>query len=799
MFFLRNIICANRSVELVEVKDKSKIPEAVQEEIEMLDGVLLHIRKRGGYRAGGADYDSELIELRDAIAEAKPEDVAPLVEHMTRLQSLAAQRGMGEDLPVDPACPYFGHMRMREDGATRDVLVGKHTYLAPEEGIRIVDWRNAPVSRMYYTYDKGDDYEEEFGGRVRRGIVESRRSVSIFDSVLRRVADADNVFAFRAGAWAALDPSGVRLAGGQGTATRAEGLRKGGVLGVDADGTDRKDKHLPEIAALLDKDQFNLISSPSTNLLVVKGGAGSGKTTVGLHRIAYLVFSDPNRFKPKRILVAVLNQALASYISQVLPALGVEGVNVMTFAMWARNQRIRHIPGLPKRHSEDTPTSVSKFKRHPSMLRILDDFVDRKDEEITERLKLAAEGCPDEQRVLKVLQQTNALPMDIRRETLMKWIKGKTSIKGDTPGPLQLKTVLMLESPLIKMEKETSDILGDWADLFTDKAQLKEAANFYAPTEFTDDEIDEIHKWCTAIYSEIVDKETDRESRSEDEEKDPNEDREPPVIDCEDEAILLRLYQLKKGHLKGNNGILSYDHMMLDEVQDFSHLEAAVLLDAVPPGRPVTLAGDTAQKIDRDSGFVSWEELLRDLGARDSHIVPLQVAYRSTAEIMQLSREVLGPLAEDEPKAVRHGAPVELHRFSDPGQAVGFLGESLRDLARREPKANIAIIARHPNQARMYYDGLKKAEIPRLSLVLEQDFSFSPGVEVTEIRQVKGLEFDYVVLVDVNRDTYPDDDESRHLLHVGATRGAHQLWIFVTKTPSPILPSRLLGDDDGPA
>ena len=71
------------------------------------------------------------------------------------------------------------------------------------------------------------------------------------------------------------------------------------MLGVDADGVDRKDKHLPEIVALLDKRQFDLISSPASSVLVVKGGAGSGKTTVGLHRIAYLVFADEKRFRPK--------------------------------------------------------------------------------------------------------------------------------------------------------------------------------------------------------------------------------------------------------------------------------------------------------------------------------------------------------------------------------------------------------------------------------------------------------------------------------------------------------------------
>ena len=71
------------------------------------------------------------------------------------------------------------------------------------------------------------------------------------------------------------------------------------------------------------------------------------------------------------------------------------------------------------------------------------------------------------------------------------------------------------------------------------------------------------------------------------------------------------------------------------------------------------------------------------------------------------------------------------------------------------------------------------------------EFAFRPGVEVTEIRQVKGLEYDYVVLVDVNASTYPLDDESRHLLHIGATRAAHQLWLVSSGPPSPLIPAWL--------
>ena len=87
--------------------------------------------------------------------------------------------------------------------------------------------------------------------------------------------------------------------------------------------------------------------------------------------------------------------------------------------------------------------------------------------------------------------------------------------------------------------------------------------------------------------------------------------------------------------------------------------------------------------------------------------------------------------------------------------------------------------------------GLRRAEIPSLRRIRAQEFAFRPGVDVSEIRQAKGLEFDYVVLVDVNANTFGIDDESRHLFHIGATRAAHQLWLIVTGTPSRLLPSDL--------
>jgi DNA helicase-2/ATP-dependent DNA helicase PcrA len=108
-----------------------------------------------------------------------------------------------------------------------------------------------------------------------------------------------------------------------------------------------------------------------------------------------------------------------------------------------------------------------------------------------------------------------------------------------------------------------------------------------------------------------------------------------------------------------------------------------------------------------------------------------------------------------------------------------------------EPRASVAVIARYAEHADLFYDGLKTAEIPQLRRIVDQEFPFRPGIDVTDSRQVKGLEFDYVVLVEASDATYPVEDEARHLLHIAATRAAHQLWVLCSGRPSLLLPQHL--------
>jgi DNA helicase-2/ATP-dependent DNA helicase PcrA len=687
-------------------------------------------------------YEAELLALRDEIAVSRIEDVPALVQQMERLQAIAARRTKNVAEPIDKSAPYFGHLRLREEGrADRDVLIGRTTHIDGRADVRIVDWRHAPVSQLYYRYEEGADYEETFGDREASGTVLARRTVTIDDAELHRISAPQGTYVAAKGGWRSIAVHATELAGGQGVAVRPGELASS-IQGFRA----REDRHLPDIAALLDPRQFELISKPEAGIVAIQGGAGSGKTTIGVHRMAFLSFNARQRFTAEKMLVIVGSPALRAYISEVLPALGIGGVRVETFGEWARDARRRAIPWLEAPYEENTPSVVTRYKTHPAMLRLLQ-----------ERARAVVESEA----------------------------RGASVTRRDSRG-----------------------VVWFWAELLTDLDAVTAAFAEANDPELDAAQVKRAWRWCADRCPAVVDLDPgDRAERKAAAVDEPSEEDERPelgvdgptatgdehaLLDPEDDALLLRAYQLLRGELRRGKTPVVYEHLFVDEAQDLAPIELAVLLEVVSKQRSITLAGDTAQRLHMDSGFRDWRAVLDELGLSRVDVEPLRIAYRSTAEVLAFARAVLGPLADPTPPlAPRHGAPVEHHHFPSPGAAVAFLADALRPLFTREPRATVAILARHAEQADVYYEALKMAEIPNLRRVRAYEFSFKAGVEVTEVRQVKGLEYDYVVLVDVNQTSYGTDDESRHLLHIGATRAAHQLWAISTSKPSELIPEEL--------
>ena len=664
-----------------------------------------------------APSEEKLIEelelIRDQLVRGGPDfyDQSALATRWSIQSSLLAQLRRSRAAPeVDPGSPYFAHMRLRESGRVRDVCLGRATRL--DNGLRIVDWRHAPIAQLFYRYQQGDAYEEEISGRVSEGVIETRRAVTIRAAALERIEAPEGVFdqdPSAADGWRRAARREKRLAGGEGAALRVHETseRPGRRLGTDPAGAARRaDKRLPDIAGLIDPEQFALIARPSSGCVVIRGAAGSGKTTVALHRIAFLAYEEAEFDSPATLFV-VFSPALRDYVSHVLPALGVEGVAVRTFHEWAAEQRRRLLPALPNRLREDTPALVQRLKLHP------------------------ATGV--------------ALARQVAR----------------APGAAT-----------------RAQVIDDWASLLTDAALLREVFASEAPGALRPAQIDEASAWCRRRVDEVnAWLAGDRDSGAE--------------LDAEDDALLLRAWQLRAGALPHAPGgpPLHYRHIAVDEVQDFSPLEVQVLMAQLDERKSLTLAGDTQQHIGAVSGFTSWSELFTQLGLESTAVETLQVSYRSSEEITRFALALLGDLREDDAPVhtTRTGPPVELFHFTEHGAAIGALAEALGTLASEEPLASVALLTPPGDLGDLYWKGLAQCEVPRLHRVQRQNFRFAPGIEITEVDQVKGLEFDYVILLDVSAEHYPDDARSRRLLHVGATRAVHQLWLVSVGTPSPVV------------
>jgi DNA helicase II / ATP-dependent DNA helicase PcrA len=771
-----------------------EMDEVVRQEEQVLARVQRTLGQwRRTTRGSLIDYDAELVALRDQIRDARAEDIPPLIEEMERLQQVANRRAQVTEGSVDLRSPYFGRMVLEENERRREVLIGRSTFVDPRTGIRIVDWRDAPVSRVYYRYDEGDDYEECFGDRDVEGEVLVRRSLSISSAELRRIACPQGTFARRAdGTWRRVADSAAKLAGGQGAAMRPQDHHRPGVLGV-GDSDAREEKHLSEITALIDPRQFDLITKPTSGLVVIQGGAGSGKTTIGLHRMAYLAFQDPKRFRSDRMLIVVFNDALVRYIARVLPALGVEGVPVVTYEKWARKMRLAAVPTLPRGYTEDTPAVVVRLKKHPVLLRLVERYAKTVAATIDAGLVEAAKSMVGGGKALRVWEASDGAAPGSRLAALRSWLANDSEARS-----LGLDVRHALERFAARELERVRDVANAWGELLTDKGLLADTFAREAPSAFTDREIDWVHSYCSrhcnaalAYRDDRLEGEGDERGEGQDHGVgvDGADEEPPPTLDAEDDAILLRIHQRLVGPLGGKNGTIRYEHVFIDETQDLSPIELAVVLGTASKKQSVTLAGDVAQRLHMDNGFTDFREVLGELGLAHVEVEPLKLAYRSTHEILEFATDVLGPLRNEvSGTATRRGAPVECFGFGSAGEAVAFLSESLRSLVGSEPLASIALISRFPEQADVYYDGLRQAEVPNLRRVSDQDFSFRPGVDVTDVRRVKGLEFDYVIIVDVNAATYVEDDESRHLLHIAATRAAHQLWIVAIGEPSKLLP-----------
>ncbi|MDH5560830.1 MAG: UvrD-helicase domain-containing protein [Deltaproteobacteria bacterium] len=728
----------------------------------------------------------EVITLRDSITDSNSDDLPQIADQMSRLNSIIQQRSQLDSRQIDLLNPYFGRLILDENGLKRDFYIGTKIFRSEDGKIQIVDWKSSPISVLYFRYGEGDEYEEEIGGKWIEGMIECKRILKISDGKLYRLQQGELALLLNdAGKWGKAQTSHRHLQGGVKKAIRPDSNALSQKTTFGDHQKIRREKYLPEITALIDEKQFNLITQPHSGIVVIQGTAGSGKTTVALHRVAWLYEQDPKRFDPKKILVMVYNKALANYISKLLPSIGVENVRIDFFENWAAKIRLKLFGKyLPQQHCELTPVSVIRLKRHPSMRSVLDDYFNRLKDQFFMSIK---EIINQRQLENFPLEQLERGPFIKGLYLFSDWIKGRRMIDSQP-----FKYGAEFENLFMKLIQNQIDIeqplnkalIQLWDEFFSDFRYLKDHFGQLANSDFSENQLSEVIDWLKKQYllrqdQPSVKKKSEEEALFE-----------IATLDIEDDPILLYLYQKLIGPLPANKGAtLSFSHLLIDEAQDLSLIELEVLLAVAEKPESITLCGDENQQMIQYNTQWDWDRTFELLGIANRKIEPLKVSYRASIQIMDFALGILETsLKEKQIKAEREGPPVELFEFRHQGEMIGYLSDSLKELAANEPDASVAVICSKPSEAKSYFEVLEQMEVPSIRLVIDQDFSFTAGVDITEIKQVKGLEFDYVVLLDADTQNYPLNSYSRFLLHIGATRSAHQLWILNYRPTSRVIP-----------
>ena len=614
--------------------------------------------------------------------------------------------------------PYFGRVCTKEeDGSEVSFLIGKKSNI--EAGI--VDWRNGPIAGLYFNYKQEEEFYEVINERERAGYIQLRRSYQIENGQLVQIDAPEGMFRRNEAGWGKLDVEDEIVA------HRSRGMGS-------------KEKRLPNILSLITKDQFELITSNPERPVIIQGSAGSGKTTVALHRLAWLLHEENSFAQAKNTRVVVMNKSLQIYVCATLPSMGIEGVETSTFNGWALSIIRKAVRGRPFFKFLNVPSFVEEIKFSEEILKALEGWVEKQNCALDAQVKEIFKKWPG---LLKSWTKTNNTAVLPRLKDFAHDVKESSLPKYDKD-----QCLAFLKRKSFDME----DYVQDVYNLLHDSGHLK---GYLPPNPKLDSHLDYLKRLT-------------------------EKNRAKNNLDYFDMSLVLRLIQLKNGGLPdGTGGVTSLDHLVIDEAQDFGPVEFAIMMSAVSDKRQITIVGDVAQKILSARKFIGWNKVVENLGMEEDSIIRLEVSFRCTAPIMTLAHKVAG-----DPKKVegRAGPDPEWHKAEDRESLLEKLVDWTHSLVKADPYKLIALICRYPKQAMELKEELKEYLPGEVRLGHRDQFSFEPGIMVTNIHQVKGLEFDSVALIEPDEENYPiRREESRNMIYVGITRTQDDLLLTTVK------------------
>lgn len=680
----------------------------------------------------------QLQELR-AIPRYQGSDIVEQLLDDQRQQSIYR-------LQLSERSPYFGRLDFEEDGKPKNALyLGKAGIEDPTTHQPIIiDWR-APVASMFYSFTGQGDRAGYVSpdGEV-EGTVHLKRNLAIQEQTLKRVVD-----------------SYVR--GEENLQVTDEFL----LYRL----SENKDHRLRDIVSTIQEEQDKIIRSERNRSLIIQGVPGSGKTTVALHRLAYLLYQYQNQIRAERIMIFAPNKMFLDYISNVLPELGVGGVQQTTFTEWVMDVLPEPITLRDQAEREELWFETTQSNG-----------IAREQQEDLARFKGSFVFLQYLQQQLAILEESYVPQVDF-----IAWHNKKLTAK-------EISDWFYVEykhEPLRRRQERIFARIKRWIE-----TEHRDIRNLDPKNEIKKKTMEKFRQYknlwdrrkLSQLYMDLV-QQKGRQGNGESNIQIPISIQsfaikgKKVLFDPEDLAPLLYLYDRLYG-IETNH---RFDHVVIDEAQDFSPFQVQVLKDHVR-GNSFTILGDLLQNIYAYKGIYDWNEFVNLFPEEQVSYFQLDRSYRSTVEIIQFANQVIrsyqGELTPASP-VFRSGEPVRVEKVDQKNRmhmVINWINQQSAQGAK-----SIAIVTRTERAAHKLSEGLAVNEIEH-HLITPDRSQYAGGISVAPIYLVKGMEFDSVILVDVDVDQYPDDALTAKLLYVGCTRALHSLLVLTTENSSPLLP-----------
>lgn len=602
--------------------------------------------------------------------------------------------------------PYFGRIDFtakKNSDMITPIYIGIHTFYDPNKKMNLIyDWR-APISSLFYDHELGEAaYSSPTGEvngnillkrqyRIRKGRMEYmiESSLTVHDDILQRELSSN---------------------------------------------TDDKMKN---IVMTIQREQNRIIRNNETDVLIIQGVAGSGKTSIALHRIAYLLYTLKGNISSKEILIISPNKVFADYISNVLPELGEENVpeigmeQILSGILDHKYKYQNSFEQVTELLEKPEPEFIERIRYKASFdfISHLDQFIlylenhyfKATDIKLTKQVTVTVPA----EFIEEQFRRFNRFPIRQRFEVMTDYILERIHVKYNL-------TIATAEKNRLKKE------IGK---MFTGNKDIQVYQEFF--------------KWIgkPEMFKTL------KNNR----------------LEYADLAPLAYLHMA----LSGNTPRFRVKHLLIDEMQDYTPIQYKVIQKLYPCRK--TVLGDANQSIN-PYGSSTADIIMKALVK--GKIMKLCKSYRSTFEITNFAQKIL--MNKESQPVIRHGKQPDVLQFKnteDEISGIAYLISSFKESGYK----SFGIICKTESQAKEVTEKLQ-AHIDDIYFLSNRSSAFVKGIIITSAHMAKGLEFDEVVVPQANHINYHSEIE-RSMLYVAVTRAIHKLSLTYCGKQSELIPS----------